>query len=562
MDAYSISYTTPSRRGSSRIYQDLATCRLASRRVSTTQVEQLDMEYSKKLRRPNHSQPPRIGIVGAGISGLRCADVLLQHGFSVTILEGRNRIGGRMHQTTLSSGQLIDVGPNWIHGTDNNPILDLAKETNTPTHTWEEQTSIFDETGKALKDGNPLMEAMWGIIVEAFKHSGKNTAEIDPEESLYDFFINKSRDVFTGQDDAGQQRKILLQMAELWGAFVGSPVQRQSLKYFWLEECIDGENLFCAGTYQKILALIAKPALDNAEIKLSTKINKFETQNDIVTVTVENGQFEFDEVVVTAPLGWLKVNKPAFHPPLSERLSQAIDSIGYGNLDKVYITFPRAFWLGDKDKAEDQFSGFIHWMSPVYASDTNPQKWNQEAVDMNTLPKSCSHPTLLFYFYGDQSLKLAKDLAALPSETEKHDYLVQFFKPYYSRLPHYKKGSKDCIPVSSLATNWVLDELAGNGSYSTFRTGLREGDKDIEVMREGLPSRSLWFAGEHTAPFVALGTVTGAYWSGEAVGKRIADAYGMGGGSGKDGFLLPGKASTEGAKEVNVRGFADKALEK
>lgn len=229
---------------------------------------------------------------------------------------------------------------------------------------------------------------------------------------------------------------------------------------------------------------------------------------------------------------------------------------------QVYINFPRAFWLSDKDKAEDQFSGFTHWMSPAYASDTNPQKWNQEAVNMNTLPKSCSHPTLLFYFYGDQSLKLAEDLAALPSETEKHDYLVRFFKPYYSRLPYYKEGSKDCIPVSSLATNWVLDELAGNGSYSTFRTGLKEGDKDIEVMREGLPSRSLWFAGEHTAPFVALGTVTGAYWSGEAVGKRIADAYGMGGGTGIDGLSLQTKASTDGAKEVNVRGFVDKALEK
>jgi hypothetical protein len=44
-------------------------------------------------------------------------------------------------------------------------------------------------------------------------------------------------------------------------------------------------------------------------------------------------------------------------------------------------------------------------------------------------------------------------------------------------------------------------------------------------MREGLPSRGLWFAGEHTAPFVALGTVTGAYWSGESVGQRIAKAY-------------------------------------
>lgn len=52
-----------------------------------------------------------------------------------------------------------------------------------------------------------------------------------------------------------------------------------------------------------------------------------------------------------------------------------------------------------------------------------------------------------------------------------------------------------------------------------------EGDKDIEIMREGLPNRGLWFAGEHTAPFVALGTVTGAYWSGECVAKRIVDTY-------------------------------------
>jgi hypothetical protein len=232
-------------------------------------------------------------------------------------------------------------------------------------------------------------------------------------------------------------------------------------------------------------------------------------------------------------------------------------------ISQVYITFPRAFWLNnDGSKPEEKFTGFTHWMSPLYATDTNPQKWNQEALDMNTLPGSCSHPTLLFYFYGDQSLKMAKDLAALPTEKEKHEHLVQFFKPYYSRLPYYEESSKDCIPVSILATNWVMDEFAGNGSYSTFRTGLQEGDKDIEIMREGLPRQSLWFAGEHTAPFVALGTVTGAYWSGEAIGKRIADAYGMGGGNDIDGPKSQGKASNDEAKEINVRGFADKALEK
>lgn len=44
-----------------------------------------------------------VGIVGAGISGLRCADVLLSHGFDVTILEARDRIGGRVSLILLSS---------------------------------------------------------------------------------------------------------------------------------------------------------------------------------------------------------------------------------------------------------------------------------------------------------------------------------------------------------------------------------------------------------------------------------------------------------------------------
>lgn len=39
---------------------------------------------------------PHVGIIGAGVAGLRCADVLLQHGAKVTILEARNRVGGRV----------------------------------------------------------------------------------------------------------------------------------------------------------------------------------------------------------------------------------------------------------------------------------------------------------------------------------------------------------------------------------------------------------------------------------------------------------------------------------
>lgn len=44
---------------------------------------------------------------------------------------------------------------------------------------------------------------------------------------------------------------------------------------------------------------------------------------------------EFDEVVLTTPLGWLKQNLDAFEPDLPEKLQQSIKAIGYGCLEKV-----------------------------------------------------------------------------------------------------------------------------------------------------------------------------------------------------------------------------------
>lgn len=127
--------------------------------------------------------------------------------------------------------------------------------------------------------------------------------------------------------------------------------------------------------------------------------------------------------------------------------------------------------------------------------------------------------------FGEQSKHITSTLAKLTTESERTAFLTDFFYPYYSRLPNYTETSPDCKPAEFLATEWLNDELAGCGSYSNFQVGLANGDKDIEVMREGLPEDGVWFAGEHTAPFVALGTATGAYWSGEMVGKRISDVY-------------------------------------
>ena len=290
------------------------------------------------------------------------------------------------------------------------------------------------------------------------------------------------------------------------------------------------ENPFVAGTYKKILELIAQPAISRAEIKYRTMVEKICYRTDTEDksrVQLENGHMlMFDEVVVTSPLGWLKRHLEAFEPTLPLRLVKAINSIGYGTLEKVYVSFPKAFWLSGKEEGE-HVEGFIQFLEPDYATDSNPERWNQEAIELASISPDNAHPTLLFYIFGEQSAHITSSVAKLPDSAKKVDYLSNYFKPYYSRMPGYVEGSPDCTPIFCLSTDWSHDELAGCGSYSNFQVGLDEGDEDIKIMREGLPERGLWLAGEHTAPFVGLGTATGAYWSGELVGKRITELYDM-----------------------------------
>lgn len=193
---------------------------------------------------------------------------------------------------------------------------------------------------------------------------------------------------------------------------------------------------------------------------------------------------------------------------------------------QVFITFPKAFWR-PHTAGESKVQGFVQWLSPNYAAATNPEQWIQEGVELASLSPPSSHPTLLFYIYGAQSHHIVSALASLPSKAAEAEVLLDFFKPYYSRLPHYSETAPECRPTGCVATSWLRDELAGNGSYSNFQVGLERGDEDICTVRRGLPDAGLWFAGEHTAPFVGLGTTTGAYWSGESAGQRIAEAYGL-----------------------------------
>ena len=56
----------------------------------------------------------KVVVVGAGLAGLAAARTLTDHGSDVTVLEARQRVGGRVWSVPLENGELAELGAEWI----------------------------------------------------------------------------------------------------------------------------------------------------------------------------------------------------------------------------------------------------------------------------------------------------------------------------------------------------------------------------------------------------------------------------------------------------------------
>lgn len=70
-------------------------------------------------------------VVGAGLSGLKAAADLQGKGYSVVVLEGRDRLGGRVHSVKMSptSSSSVEAGAQWLHGNNPNAVYSLVVNT-------------------------------------------------------------------------------------------------------------------------------------------------------------------------------------------------------------------------------------------------------------------------------------------------------------------------------------------------------------------------------------------------------------------------------------------------
>lgn len=142
------------------------------------------------------------------------------------------------------------MGPSWAHGTERNPIVQLAGELGIRIKPLGEQTQIYGPSGDAVDDerAEQLNDVIWKIISEAFGYSNKHCTDIPPDLSLKDFFLERLPTYVLSNDD----KALAMRMAEMWGSFIGDSWEKQSLKWFWLEVTVPRCTVRCHGTNRSL----------------------------------------------------------------------------------------------------------------------------------------------------------------------------------------------------------------------------------------------------------------------------------------------------------------------
>ncbi|WP_454761835.1 flavin monoamine oxidase family protein [Caulobacter segnis] len=163
-----------------------------------------------------------IAIVGGGAAGLAAAEAVAASGLSGILLEARDRLGGRAHTIDTSLGP-IDLGCEWLHSADQNPLVERvealgltvdktpppwANITDNPVFPREERVA-FGEAFQAVdarieaaaRDGGPDRPASdlldpdspWNPLLNAFS-AFYNGAEFD-QVSLHDYAAYEDTEV-------------------------------------------------------------------------------------------------------------------------------------------------------------------------------------------------------------------------------------------------------------------------------------------------------------------------------------------------------------------------------
>lgn len=417
----------------------------------------------------------RILVIGAGMAGLAAARELAVRGFQVVILEGRQRLGGRIW-TDRSLGTAIDMGAAWIEGTRGNPIQRLADEAGVATIRSNLETLyVYDADGRRISDAT--FDDHYDRWEELLSEVQRYAETLDRDVSVAAAIDALLR----GETLTPFERRLLHWFEASVELDTAEDLSRVSLFSFDEDEAFGGPDVIFRNGYDQLVEHLA----GGLDVRRDHKVVRIERRPKGVRVVTERGAFTADAAVVTLPLGVLKSGRVAFTPQLPAPKRQAIQRLGMGVANRVVLRFPRAFWARNREALA--YVAHQHGELPVF-------------LDMDHY---VGEPILVGFWAGSA----ARAVEGLSEGRVVGRALGVLRRIYGGNVPD---------PVGAAVTRWGRDPFSF-GSYSHVPVGASLAD--YRRLAEPVAGR-LFFAGEATSD-VYPATVHGAFLTGIREAERI-----------------------------------------
>lgn len=299
----------------------------------------------------------RVVVVGAGISAVTCAAALAASSMDVTVLEARDRVGGRLNTVEPTGwGMPIDRGASWVHDVDASDLVERLDAAGVTSGEWDwedvRSAAVSDGDAAAIKIATTIEDAAMGAVLAAEQDDDDG---IDLASATRVQLTEEAVDA-GAVDAVALERFFSVEIATEYGA------DAEQLSARWaLNEGSEGDDAFVTGGYQRLAQAVA----DDLEVRTNSTVARIELGDATVTVTTTAGErFEADRVVVTVPLGVLQAEAIEFEPALPDGHAQAIDRLGMGVLDKFWFRFDTPWWSEESavwSITERIDSPFVEW---------------------------------------------------------------------------------------------------------------------------------------------------------------------------------------------------------
>lgn len=417
-------------------------------------------------------------VVGAGAAGLMTARELARAGKRVTILEARDRCGGRIYPLSAEEfGYKAEGGPEFVHGAApvTRAVMREAGFSLVPRAgtRWSTRTGVLSPADAPLPHADRFYQALREV-----------TADLPIADFLETQFADRRYD---------ELRRSITRTVEGYDAADPRRFSTLALREEWMSRD-DGEHGRIREGYGALVEhLAAECRRHGAAIRLGAAVAAIGESGDGIAARCRDGAvLEADAAILTVPLPLLsEIVLPA---AARERAAAAAD-IGFGNVVKILLRFQTKWWTDNagRDLADLSF---------LISDATVPTWWTQHPDEF---------PVLTGWFAGPKA-----DRVSSLDEAELIDMglssLAEIFDLPADRLKR--------ILVASRAINWGNDPYA-RGAYSYATPETREAQSLLRRLDGGV----VLFSGEALYAGPDMGTVEAALASGQKTAQSILTGF-------------------------------------